>query len=391
MRLLAARPRLVRFCARLTGDPVAAEDLAQETLLLAWRHTGELRDPAAAEAWLFGIARNVCRQWARTRARERMRVVPLASGSLGGADAEGTPVDEAPDGFDLELELEHDELAELLDRALALLPAATRQVLVERYVHERAQAEVAGRLGLSENVVAVRLHRGKLALRHALATTFQAEAISYGLLRAETVGWQETRLWCPQCGRRHLAGRMPAPPANTAFQLRCPGCHAEPGVYLANAPRDRILFDLSQVSGFKRLLDRLMAETAALYRPTLAPHMVGCPRCGQPMTIRQGMPPDGPRSLREQPGVYIRCARCGWEGAQGISGLLLCLPEGRRFWRRHQRIHLLPRRIVEAEGSAALVTSFVEMSGSARLDIISAVETHQVLRIHQEGEGRSDD
>jgi hypothetical protein len=134
-----------------------------------------------------------------------------------------------------------------------------------------------------------------------------------------------------------------------------------------------------------------MEQTERLYRPTLAPAMVTCPRCGQPMTIRQGMPPDGPISLREQPSAYTRCAGCGWESAQDLSGLLLCLREGRQFWRRHHRIHLLPRRIVEAEGSAALVTSFVEMSGSARLDIISALETHQVLRIHQTGAGRSDD
>ncbi len=38
------RARLVRLCAKLTGDVDAAEDLAQETLFEAWRHAHKLRD-----------------------------------------------------------------------------------------------------------------------------------------------------------------------------------------------------------------------------------------------------------------------------------------------------------------------------------------------------------
>ena len=35
---LDERTRLVQLCARIVGDREAAEDLAQETLLEAWRH-----------------------------------------------------------------------------------------------------------------------------------------------------------------------------------------------------------------------------------------------------------------------------------------------------------------------------------------------------------------
>ncbi|HYX49089.1 MAG TPA: sigma factor, partial [Ktedonobacteraceae bacterium] len=41
--LAGERTRLVRFCAHLTGNPDAAEDLAQETLLEAWRNQQKLR------------------------------------------------------------------------------------------------------------------------------------------------------------------------------------------------------------------------------------------------------------------------------------------------------------------------------------------------------------
>ena len=37
------RMRLVRLCARLSGNPDAAEDLAHETLAEAWRHAHKFR------------------------------------------------------------------------------------------------------------------------------------------------------------------------------------------------------------------------------------------------------------------------------------------------------------------------------------------------------------
>jgi RNA polymerase sigma-70 factor, ECF subfamily len=51
-------PRLLRFAARLTHDTAAAEDLAQETLLKAWRSFHQFRDGSNARAWLYRILVN---------------------------------------------------------------------------------------------------------------------------------------------------------------------------------------------------------------------------------------------------------------------------------------------------------------------------------------------
>src|SRR5262245_40122961 len=59
----ADRRRLVGLCAAVSGDREAAEDLAQETLLEAWRNAHKLRDPEGVDRWLAAIARNVCRRW----------------------------------------------------------------------------------------------------------------------------------------------------------------------------------------------------------------------------------------------------------------------------------------------------------------------------------------
>jgi RNA polymerase sigma-70 factor (ECF subfamily) len=210
------RAQLVRLCAHLSGDADAAEDLAQETLLEAWRNAHKLQDPAGRGRWLAAIARNVCLRRSRSRGRELSRLAhpwqddPAQPSILDGvADA----------GADLELELERGELARLLDRAMALLPADTRAVLVERLIHESPQAEAAARLGLREGVVAVRLHRGRLALRRLLATELGAEAREYGLTsERDTLG--ETRICCPLCGQRRLVGRLDS--RTGELLTRCP-------------------------------------------------------------------------------------------------------------------------------------------------------------------------
>ena len=139
----AERARLVRLCAVLSGDREAAEDLAQETLLEAWRHRHKLTDPHGADRWLTAIARNVCLRWVRTRGS---LPVPLAQ----------LPEQPAP---------VEDGIGELLE----LLPPAAREMLTQRYVDERSHAEIAAALGITADAVAMRLTRGKRALRRILA------------------------------------------------------------------------------------------------------------------------------------------------------------------------------------------------------------------------------
>ncbi|MCE7987365.1 MAG: RNA polymerase sigma factor [Caldilinea sp. CFX5] len=165
-RLLNARPRLQGLCAYLTGDPDSAEDLVQEVLLEAWRSFTTLRNPDAVDAWLNGIVRNVCARWRRTRRREATWLRP--DQELPGEGDPNALVEHVAEPFDLELLLDRQELAELLDRALALLPATTRDVLVRKYIAEARHAEIADQLGMNENAVTVCLHRGKVAPRSRL-------------------------------------------------------------------------------------------------------------------------------------------------------------------------------------------------------------------------------
>lgn len=125
--------RLVQLCARLTGDRDAAEDLAQETLIEAWRHAEALRDPDKRAPWLSGIARNVCLRWLRRYAREsayRARIqaedAATTSGGHGGL----------ADAFDVALAramMRHTPVLLILDEPTASLDAQTEHALFERY------------------------------------------------------------------------------------------------------------------------------------------------------------------------------------------------------------------------------------------------------------------
>src|SRR5579871_4248911 len=142
----AERARLVRLCARMTGDAAVSEDLAQEALLEAWRSREALRDAERFSAWLAGIARNVCLRWLRRVGAAPGHVETLAGNE---ADEDAASLDEwLADPETLEVELERRELAALLDRAMALLPAETREALLAHYLEERPLAEIGERLGV---------------------------------------------------------------------------------------------------------------------------------------------------------------------------------------------------------------------------------------------------
>lgn len=297
------RGRLVRLCGRLTRDWDAAEDLAQETLAEAWRGAYRLRDAGERWPWLAGIARNVCLRWARARGRE------LARSSRPADPAWSSISDEGPaDAIDLEVELERAELAELVDRALALLPAETRTVLVERYVRESPLTEIAGRLGLSEGAVAMRLQRGKLALRRVLSTDFASELSAYELIvPLGTAEWQFTPIYCTCCGRNRLLGRFER--GNTVVRYRCSSEQCPAGKSFGNG---WFYTPISGVAAYRRAMTRLLREAGARYRRGLPTRTLECMWCRRQLPLHVAeSPPWCPRAHRLRPRSTRSASRAG--------------------------------------------------------------------------------
>jgi RNA polymerase sigma-70 factor (ECF subfamily) len=377
------RVALVRLCAHLTGDSTVAEDLAQETLLIAWQNRDTLRDPAARDAWRAGIARNLCRRWLRAHGREYARRI-WRSGSPSDAIGQDDTLAHLPTGDDLALDLERDELATLLDRALALLLPGTRDVLVARYVAESPHAEIAARLGVSKQAVSMRLARGTLHLRRILTTTLRHEAAAYGLVSpSDSDAWQETRIWCPLCGQGRLLGRFATAATTGGFALRCAVCGPNhvpgniSGTSFVDVPA--LGSALIGVTGYKAAFTRVLRWGEAYYCRALARRVIACPKCGRLAAIRRGAPAHWPPTPHTAQMIHLRCDSCRITPNMALGGFVLALPQAQQFWRQQRRMRMLPARHTTYAGRPALLTTFESIAGASRLDVFCAVDDYALI------------
>jgi RNA polymerase sigma-70 factor (ECF subfamily) len=356
--------RLVRLCAAIVRDATAAEDLAQETLLEAWRHRDKLVDPTGANRWLNAIARNVCRRWLSSRSRAPHPVPEIAGG--------------ASCCDDVEVALEREELVELLDRALALLPPATRDALVAHYIEQHSHAEIAARLGTTADAVSMRLSRGKLRLRYLLETTFADEAVAEGWVRRGQTGWRQTRLRCVDCGRAAVELRRSTREATVAF--RCTTCG--PDTLSVRLPLDTPVFaDL--VGGLQRpsaILARTADWSLGYWSPSERSGWAACVRCGRRQQVLPYTRPAG-TTWSARHGWYVDCDGCGEQTSGSLAGIALALPAVRSALHRQPRLRALPVREVERDGQRAMVVGFAGTGGAEEAAAVFCRDTYRLLHV----------
>ena len=300
------RARIERLCAVLTGDPTVAGDLAQETLLQAWRIRHRLVDPAGSRPWLDAVARNVCRRWQVDRARRLAHEHP-------------TDADPPPQGYDpITTFLERHELVDLLDRALALLPADTRAALVGRYVEDRSTQELADALGATTEAVSMRLVRGRARLRELLETELAGEPLAEAWRSRYGVGWRSTRLHCPECGGSTVTWRRDD--VRGVVELRCRTC--TPGdvssAYRLDNPA--LAPHLRDVWRPSTVVSRMARWSAGFWPSAIGGRPVSCTRCARPVrasVYRRPMMTDA-RTAR---GWQVHCDACGEQLSSSLGGL----------------------------------------------------------------------
>lgn len=145
---------LLRFLIRLThGEQQTAEDLAQETMLRAWRHADRLPTEHAAERrWLFTVARNLVIDLFRAR-RSRPPETPTVD--LGWVTTPGDTSDEA---------IATQSVLTAFDR----LTEAQRGVLIDLHIRGEQPQAIATKLKIPVGTVKSRAHYALRALRQEM-------------------------------------------------------------------------------------------------------------------------------------------------------------------------------------------------------------------------------
>lgn len=154
-RLAAERPRQIRFLRSRLPSLEDAEDAWQDASIKFLQNAEALVAAERPEAWMgASLRRLVVDRYRRAAVRRRTLDALAAQPAPGETDDEDGPLS-AP--------------GHCLKAALRDLKAPYREILAQAYLEERPLAEVAGRLGLTANNAAVRLHRARAALRQAMA------------------------------------------------------------------------------------------------------------------------------------------------------------------------------------------------------------------------------
>jgi RNA polymerase sigma-70 factor (ECF subfamily) len=137
------------FAFRYAKNRTEAEDIAQDSMVRAWRKRATLRKSEARKSWLGTIVRNeALREFARKR--------PAPTDTL-----------ETWQGSDDERVLATVERADL-HAALERLNKRDRQLVRLRYDEDLTQEAIARRLGIPLGTVKVRLHRVRAKLRREI-------------------------------------------------------------------------------------------------------------------------------------------------------------------------------------------------------------------------------
>jgi len=154
----------VRACLRklTAGNHALADDLAQETFVLAWRNLRSFRQEARFSTWLYRIATNCWLAHARKRREELLgdRDVEVSDDD---GTASGDGHGEHPDGA------QQSTLRIDMERALATLSEAERAAIVQCYHNDLSHEEAAYVLGCPVGTVKTHVFRARQKLKRVLA------------------------------------------------------------------------------------------------------------------------------------------------------------------------------------------------------------------------------
>jgi RNA polymerase sigma factor (sigma-70 family) len=158
------RTPVLHLVLKIVRDADDAEDVTMETFGKAFRHLGRYSPDFAFSTWLFRIATNNCIDFVR---RKKLDTLSLQGPAHLSAEGECTLQvgDEEPNPLEAYVKQQRKELVQ---QAVAQLPATYSKMLRLRYFNELSYEEVATELQCPLGTVKANLHRARALLAEVL-------------------------------------------------------------------------------------------------------------------------------------------------------------------------------------------------------------------------------
>ncbi len=158
---------------RLLGNAMEAEDVAQTVFMKAFEQFDQVGTSPSAPGWLKTVTTNACLNHL-SRYRNRWRFFSeLSAAESHSVDSRTSGPDPGP--WTLDSGLPDSDTA--LDVALSRLPAHQRVPIVLFHFDDLTYQQIAERLNISVGKVKTDIHRGREALRGALAAAGETGAL----------------------------------------------------------------------------------------------------------------------------------------------------------------------------------------------------------------------
>lgn len=156
---------------RIKNDE-AAEELVNDTFMIAFRKPAHFDGSASFKTWLFGIAKNVCGTWIR---KQRSRGAGKSI-SMDQVDILDEVIEKVADYQDAHAFLEEAELDEAIKLCIDKLPVRQRETLHWSWFEELSVNEVAERMSCSTGTVKAQLFNARNKVMNCLRGAFGLEA-----------------------------------------------------------------------------------------------------------------------------------------------------------------------------------------------------------------------
>ncbi len=152
----------MNYTYRLTGSREEAEDLTQDTFVLAYKNLTSLKENGKFQSWLFRIAQNTVYQKYRGNRPQVDSLDAIEAPESSVAQKLITPHRSPED------RLLSDELEQVIEDVINQLPDKHKEVFILSAIHKLSYKEISETVGRSLASVKSDIHRARVSVREKI-------------------------------------------------------------------------------------------------------------------------------------------------------------------------------------------------------------------------------